>query len=253
MQDVLPAQAVQATTHPMRTMHTMQALRIVMAGAVTSFRYPYFIQGTQPTFEMPPPATLYGHVCSALGELVDPETFRVAVHFVHNGKFVDYEHTHMYGANRPLPLSPTRRELLFQPRLTLYIDRPDWLDHFRSPRYVVTLGRSQDLMRYAPVECVTLQRVPAVYLENTLLPLNEVGHRYRVGGYSARTMPRLLSPERSPIWSQYALVHSRQLTAIDDHDQAHDQADDGYWADPDSALWRGAPRGVGWLSFGDSS
>ncbi|PJF25598.1 MAG: type I-B CRISPR-associated protein Cas5, partial [Phototrophicales bacterium] len=150
----------------------MEALRVVIEGAVTSFRYPHFVQGVQPTYPMPPPATIYGHVCSALGELVPPEAFRAAIHFTASARFEDYEHTHLVRYNE-VALKPLVRELLFQPRLTLYLDRPDWEAAFRTPRYVVTLGRSQDLMRCASVQRVTLVRAPQAYAEHTLLPLSE--------------------------------------------------------------------------------
>ena len=215
---------------------SLSVLRVIVEGTVTSFRYPHFVQGTQPTYEMPPPATLYGHVCSALGELIDPAEFRVAVQFTHSGKFIDYEHTHMIGGKEsPVKLAPTRRELLFQPRMTLYIDRPDWLTYLRSPRYVVTLGRSQDLMRYVSVEVVTLRRTDSAYLENTLLPLNMAA---AVGGYTARTLPRWITPERTPQWAQYAIVKTRQLVTMPE-----------MWIDPDSTVWRDVQRGIVWLNF----
>lgn len=54
----------------------MQVLKIVLEGVTTSFRYPHFMLGVQPSFPPPPPATIYGHVCSALGEWVAPEGWR---------------------------------------------------------------------------------------------------------------------------------------------------------------------------------
>lgn len=215
---------------------SMAALRITVEGAVTSFRHPHFVQGTQPTYEMPPPATLYGHVCSALGEQIDPAAFRIGVQFTHRGKFIDYEHTHMVGGKESgVKLAPTRRELLFQPRLTLYLDRPEWAAYFHSPRYVVTLGRSQDLMRYVAVAVVTLQRVDSAYLEQTLLPLRMAAP---VEGYIARTLPRWITPERAVAWEQYALVNTRQVVTMPD-----------LWIDPESAAWRGVQRGLVWLGF----
>ena len=59
----------------------MQVLKIVAEGAITSFRYPHFMQGVQPTYEMPPPATLYGHIASALGEWFDPQGVQFAICF----------------------------------------------------------------------------------------------------------------------------------------------------------------------------
>lgn len=213
---------------------TMEALRVVLEGTVTSFRYPHFVQGVQPTYPMPPPATIYGHVCSALGELVPPESFRAAIHFTAAARFQDYEHTHLVRHGETPQMTPFVRHLLFQPRLTLYLDRPEWETVFRTPRYIVTLGRSQDLMRCAGVEPVTLARAPQAYAEHTLLPLTEAT---AVTRFTAQTMPRWLTPEREPRWSQYALLSEPQ---------AYPQPS---WVDDSAPNWRELPRAVFWLSF----
>ena len=211
---------------------TMDVLRVTVTGPVTSFRYPHFLHGVQPTYEMPPPATLYGHVCSALGEPVDPASFHVGLHFTHQGRWYDYEHTHLFG--RDPKLSPFERQLLFQPHLVLYIDRPDWIDAFRSPRYVVTLGRSQDLMVYSEVRRVSLQVAQAAYVEQALLPLDQAaGLRQHV----ALTMPRYLTPDRQVTWGRYAMTGAPQPW------------DGSDWIDPEAPFWRGRARAVTWLSF----
>lgn len=213
----------------------MQALRIEVEGPVTSFRYPYFVQGEQPTYEMPPPATLYGHVCSALGAQVPPGTFRVALCFTYTASFTDYEHTHLFG--REAKLSPFRRHLLFQPRLILYLDRPEWADAFRRPRYLVTLGRSQDLMHYRRVSVVTLQAARQAYAEHTLLPLESA---ISVGAMVAVTMPRYITPDRRVSWGQYAMIRQRQLVTGNG---------DSLWVDPETDPWRGVRRAVIWLTY----
>src|SRR5262249_10153480 len=132
----------------------MDVLKIVAEGLTTSFRRPHFMWGIQPTFRMPPPATIYGHICSALGELVAPEGIAFAYRFTSQASFSDVEHTIMVsetetkralkGTDYPEALSgnvqPFKRDLLFQPRLTLYINRPEWLEAFRHPYYAVVLG-----------------------------------------------------------------------------------------------------------------
>ncbi|MGQ9733375.1 MAG: CRISPR-associated protein Cas5, partial [Candidatus Zipacnadales bacterium] len=119
----------------------MEVLKVVAEGLTTSFRYPHFMQGVQPTFEMPPPATIYGHICSALGEWVSPEGVEFAYHFTHQGTFDDVEHVHVLStksqewpsrkgltqASWDCPISiggavnPFKRTLLFKPRLVLYL------------------------------------------------------------------------------------------------------------------------------------
>ncbi|MCX8024170.1 MAG: CRISPR-associated protein Cas5, partial [Thermanaerothrix sp.] len=73
----------------------MKVLKIIAEGITTSFRYPHFMQVIQPTFEMPPPATIYGHICSALGYWVEPEGIEFAYHFTYQTKFDDLEHIHV--------------------------------------------------------------------------------------------------------------------------------------------------------------
>jgi len=64
----------------------MEALKVTAEGLTTSFRYPHFVQGVQPTYEMPPPATVYGLVCGVLGEWFDPRGVRFALHFTFAGR-----------------------------------------------------------------------------------------------------------------------------------------------------------------------
>ena len=73
----------------------MRVLRVVAEGLTTSFRRPHFMHGIQPTFRMPPPATIYGHLCSALGNVVPPDGITFAYHFTAQTSFSDIEHTHI--------------------------------------------------------------------------------------------------------------------------------------------------------------
>lgn len=183
-------------------MDTMPVIKIEMAGTVTSFRYPHFTQGMHPTFEMPPPSTIYGHLCSAVGDWVAPEGLRFAYRFTHEGKFVDYkEHLHFSDPIQPFPFD---RELLFNPHLTLYINHLELLDALHTPHYPVVLGRSQDLMTYLSVEVVELQRATEGYFDHTLLPLEMAPRLDR--GVIAVTMARFIDRQRRPQWGTYALL-----------------------------------------------
>ncbi len=251
-------------------METMQALRIELAGDVTSFRYPHFMWIAQPTFDMPPPATIYGHICSAVGDWIAPQGLQFAYHFTHEGKFVDLEHIHAGGGMDPVStqrrkelaargyagisrygestVNPFQRELLFRPRMTLYLNRLDLDAAFRSPRYPVVLGRSQDLCTYLPrsIQIVTLERRTNVYYEHTLLPIS-MGAATRRG--VAVMMPRLLDYEqrRSPSFAQYLTLTERVLSSdlqiIGDPQPV--------WCDPSAPQYRGHYRAVVWHRFVD--
>lgn len=220
----------------------MRVLKVVAEGQVTSFRYPHFLMGTQPTFEMPPPATIYGHIASALGEWFDPTGVQFGMHFTYTRKFVDVESTilltpstgRLKGTRLPKVLEgasgPLNRELLFQPRLTLYLNRPEWAPAFRSPRYVVSMGRSQDLFSYTDVREVELQESTSAYLEHTLAPF-EMSRR--TGRGIAVLMPLYLdwSRNRYPTFQRYVVihgrVHSRDLLLLQDEPLC-------FWVDPTS-------------------
>lgn len=249
-------------------METMQALRIELVGDVTSFRYPHFMWIAQPTFEMPPPATIYGHICSAVGDWIAPQGLQFAYHFTHEGKFVDLEHIHAGGGMEPVSpqrrkelaargypdvslfgestVTPFQRELLFRPRLTLYLNRLDLASAFQSPRYPVILGRSQDLCSYPPrsIQIVTLERRAEVYYEHTLLPIS-MGAVTRRG--IAVMMPRLLDYQqrRHPTFAQYLMLNDRVLAS--DLQVVEELQPD--WCDPTAPQYRRHYRAVVWHRF----
>lgn len=112
-----------------------------MEGTTCSFRYPHFLVGRQPTYPLPPPATIYGHICSALGEWIDPQSLEFAYSFTHAGRADDLEHIHVatVGSGRPtkewvhpvnldVTVSPLPREIFVFPQMTLYLRSQGALD-----------------------------------------------------------------------------------------------------------------------------
>lgn len=238
----------------------MRVLKIMLEGDTTSFRYPHFVQGLQPSFDMPPPATIYGHICSALGELVSPQGIAFTYHFTFAGKVQDVEHVHLLSpSSGKLPgtqlpkamegnINPFKREMLFRPRLTLYLNRPEWLPSFRSPRYTVVLGRSQDLCTYTQVEEVELEQTTDVYFEHTLLPY-DMAVNMQAGVVAL--LPRWLNPEqgRTPTFERYLLLHQRVYAqAKPQRSQAMlyfgEQDATPVWCDPTAPVIQGARRGL---------
>ena len=239
----------------------MEVLRITGKGITTSFRYPHFIQGVHPTFEMPPPSTIYGHICSALGEWFDPQGVWFAYCFRFDAKFFDVEHLHIVrevksrskvkGTDYPLAtegnINPWKREILFNPTLTLYINKPEWYEKFHSPKYPVALGRSQDLFTYTDVEVIKLIESDQAYFENTLLPY-EMG--LRVGAGYAVLMPRYLDYERgrAPVFERYYVLRRRVFSSDLIKIRGND---DAFWVDPFSEEVKGSKLGLAFHSFVD--
>jgi CRISPR-associated protein Cas5t len=198
----------------------MRVLKVVLEGLTTSFRYPHFMLTPQPSFLMPPPATIYGHICSALGEWVEPDSLAFAYHFTSQGSAEDLEHVHVLSASTgKLPgskvpkvlegnVNPFQRTILFKPRLVLYLNRPDWFGAFHSPYYPVVLGRSQDLCWYSSVEVLDLQPRERVRFEHTLLPPSMAT---QTAAGVVVLMPRWLNyrRDRQPTFARYLLLQRR--------------------------------------------
>jgi len=239
----------------------MQVLKITAEGLTTSFRYPHFMQGVQPTFDMPPPATIYGLICSMLGEWVSPADLQFAYHFTFKTKKEDeIEHTHILAAStgklknggQPKVLegniNPFKRHLLFFPRLVLYLNKPEWEVAFKSPRYAVALGRSQDLFTFSQVSALELQQADHAYLESTLLPY-ELGLRASRG--VAVLMPRFMdyARNRAPVFERYIMlpsrVHGSELLRFNGAPQQQ------YWLDPQSPEAKGDKLALVFQSFVD--
>ena len=229
----------------------MRVLKIVAEGLTTSFRYPHFMQQIHPTYHMPPPATIYGHICSAMGEWMDPRGIQFAYQFTHQGFTTDMEHIivlsagkgKLQGTNHPKVLegnvNPFDRQLFFKPQLTLYLNRPEWETNFRSPHYTVVLGRSQDLFTYTEVSVIDLAQAPSAYFENTLAPY-EMALSLRQG--ITVLMPRYLDyhDNRFPAFSNYVILKNRV------------QLQDGtYWVEPSSLEYKQSHLGLFFHTFVD--
>lgn len=242
----------------------MQVLRVVAEGLTTSFRYPHFMHQIHPTYEMPPPSTIYGHIASALGEWFDPSGVEFAYRFTFAAKVTDIEHVIVLGPKGDgsrLPgtripnvlegrVNPFERELLFQPELTLYINRPEWADAFRSPCYAVVLGRSQDLFTYTSVDAIELERADRAYFEHTLAP-HGMSLQFRRG--IAMLMPQFVDyhKNRAPTFKQYVILRER-VYLPNGQEQAMQFSNVGsgpYWIDPTTPKEKDAHLGLPFLSF----
>lgn len=221
---------------------TLRVVKVVIAGAVTSFRYPHFVQGVQPTYEMPPPSTIYGLLCAVTGTFPSPAPIQFGVHFTYEGKFRDLEHIHLSVPYQQA--NPFQRELLFNPCLTLYIAPEDYAESFIKPHYPLALGRSQDLMTCREVEVITLERSNEAYFEHTLLPAQYAPRFQRT---IAVTMSKFIDQRRRPNWGQYAILKDR--VTYPDPDDPYQHSYESVWVDPTAPQDRGRRRGVILHSF----
>ena len=248
-------------------MEELRVLRVTVHAPVTSFRYPFFVVGSQPSFAMPPPSTVHGHCASALGRWPEPRDFYFGIHFVFRSKVRDLEHQHItqalgakaktfvptasgpVRATTEIVVQPVLREMLFDATMTLYLD-PAVGEAFRRPVFPVALGRSQDLAEVVSVEPVTLTRPRRARIEHTLLP-RAVRPCVRFG--QTVLLSRYVSepPERHAEFAQYIVVHEPVFYGGDSDDSnTFDRVEgialEDLWCDGTIVDDDGSARGV-WL------
>lgn len=255
----------------------MSIVRVELDGLTTSFRYPHFLIGRQPSFPMPPPATILGHVASALGEYPDRRSLRFAYSFSADGRVDDMEKAHItevggsvpredrtlfpYPVNVSVTTGPLMRELLVHPRLVLYLDAPGWVESlyraFREPRYMVIFGRSQDLASYRRVDLIDTAVRDAGYVEGTLL---HQADRERFPAAAPLIMPRYIDPEdrRRVDWAPYLTLQGRNLIApIEGGSETAVRrralVDEQFEIDPESPVVSGLQRILYWHRFADTA
>lgn len=218
--------------------------KVTIEAPVVSFRYPHFVIGRQPTFDMPPPSTIFGHIASALGEW-PAAAVRFAYAFRARGRGSDLEHQHIISrASGKLPVDivdpawsppqpkpgkrltkkeqtprllgktteavvqPHSRDFLFDVELELYLESAEMAAAFRSPTFAVVLGRSQDLASVRRVELIDLEPAETGYVERTILPA-ELRNRLPWG--VTTLMPKYIGPppERDALFAPYIVINDR--------------------------------------------
>jgi CRISPR-associated protein Cas5t len=245
----------------------MRVAKVVIEAPATSFRYPHFLIARQVSFDMPPPSTIYGHVASAVGELVPPDSFRFGYSFEFQARASDLEHQHIISAGgsrqsftqegQKLPISieatvqPHLRDFLFKPRLTLYVDPPEFAEAFRSPVFCVVLGRSQDLAEIVSVEEMELEPAEGAYLEHTLLPFSL---RPSIAVGVTALMPLYIEPppERKAHFERFISLRERVFAGTVERSEGlgirrlitRDSTLKSWWIDRSTAVYHGVHRAV---------
>lgn len=245
----------------------MDVSKVVIRAPVASFRHPFFVTGRQPTYDIPPPSTIFGHCASAVGSWPDPRDFFFGLHFRYRSKGVDLEHQHIAQSLGPraktrvptpegearatheITVQPVAREFLFGCEMTLYLP-PLVGEGFRSPCFPVVLGRSQDLAEVVSIEAVALRRPSRLRLEHTLLPRSlrpcvRFGTTVLLSSYISEP------PERRATFEQYISLHEPVFFGPDvDEARAFLRVEgvdlDGLWMDPSEADEDDFARGI-WL------
>ncbi|EQB71554.1 MAG: hypothetical protein AMDU1_APLC00023G0001, partial [Thermoplasmatales archaeon A-plasma] len=158
------------------------ALRIKCYGVTNGFRTP-LSHSIHDTLPLPTPTNLIGLIGSAMGigrkEIQDYYyKFRVAVVGTHAATYQDLTHIIKFksGGQIKEPLSLLSRENLYDNHYTIWIipSSEDMFtsvsDAFKNPKFALSLGRDDELLRIDQVSKVSLWTPKDVVISNTVVP-----------------------------------------------------------------------------------
>jgi CRISPR-associated protein Cas5t len=137
---------------------------------MSSFRYPKFQVGYQPSLPVPPPSTILGLLSAAKGEIVMPEEISFGYLFFYQLKGIDIEKVYELGKKK-IKTNVLRREILYNCDLILYIDDFNFIEFFRKPHYQLLLGRSTDLAQVHEIKEMEIIKKKGVSLGHAPMPL----------------------------------------------------------------------------------
>ncbi|MFW5700356.1 MAG: type I-B CRISPR-associated protein Cas5b [Cyclobacteriaceae bacterium] len=148
----------------------MKFIKAIIRGWTTSFRYPGFISGRQPSQLVPPPSTVLGLLSAVKGELISENDLAYGYFFGFESKAYDVETIYEMSSENKAKSNISKREILFDPKLTLFVSDLKFREYFRKPHFPLLIGRSQDIAYVDSIEEVDIDKKTNVNLQNTLLP-----------------------------------------------------------------------------------
>ena len=155
----------------------MEAVRVEIRAYTASFRIPGMMS-YQVTSPVPPPSTIYGLLAAAMGREVTPEETWIAYRCTYLAVQEDLEKIIIYDEKGPVwqkalyqpKTNVLRRQFLFEPRLTLYLQPGAVAEAFLRPRFPILLGRSQDVAYVESLTQATLEPTEQAEMAGVLLP-----------------------------------------------------------------------------------
>lgn len=155
-----------------------KVLEIQLSGWTATPRLPFVLSGNALCMPVPPYSTILGILGCCLGRFISPGEVKVGFRYLYDTVALDIEtrrrlqfdgkkiKNHDKGSDAYI------REFHTNPYLTIWIDRLDWIDFFKSPVGTPSLGRSQDLL---PIKTVSVKEVVHIsegYIKGCMIPFD---------------------------------------------------------------------------------
>lgn len=153
-------------------------LEIQFIGWTATPRMPFILSGNAVCMHTPSYSLLLGLIGCCLGRVVTADEVQFGFHYSYDSVAKDIEtrqrlefdgkkiKRHAKGSDAYI------REFHVSPRLTIWLNRIDWKEAFKSPVGTPSLGRSQDILRIESVKIVDIQPVSEIEISGCMIPFN---------------------------------------------------------------------------------
>ncbi len=164
-------------------------LEIQFVGWTATPRMPFIISGSPKggsvCLHTPTYSLLLGLIGCCLGRIVNADEVQIGFTYSYDSIAKDLEKRQRLQLKQG-SLKPHEdggdvyvREFHVLPKLTIWLNRLDWKEHFINPIGTPSLGRSQDILKIESVRVINAKAVEEATLSGCMLPFNS---RLQIGG-----------------------------------------------------------------------
>lgn len=155
-----------------------KVLEIQFSGWTATPRLPFVLSGNAVCMPVPSYSLLLGLVGCCLGRLVNPEELELGYKYSYDtvGKDLETRQRLVFDGKKVKThgkgTDAYSREFHVAPKLTLWLNRLDWLDYFLNPIGTPSLGRSQDILKIENARTIDVKPVSETTISGCMLPFN---------------------------------------------------------------------------------
>jgi CRISPR-associated protein Cas5t len=155
-----------------------ELLQIEFEGWTATPRMPMILSGNAICLNNPTYSTILGIIGCCMGRLVEGNELAVGFKYSFDNTGTDLETRHRLEFDGKKIKKNAKgtdaytREFHLMPKLTIWINRLDWIGFFLNPVGTPCLGQSQDLLRITKVDIVDVAKVNSGKIGGTLIPFN---------------------------------------------------------------------------------
>lgn len=162
-----------------------KVLEVKFSGWTATPRMPFILSGNAVCMQVPSYSMLLGVIGCCLGRIVQSEEINFGYKYTFDATAMDMETRHRleFDGKKVKPhtkgTDTYQREFHTMPKLTLWINQPEWEIYFDNPLGTPSLGRSQDILTIDEVRVVEIKSVDSAKISGCMLPYNP---NLKVGG-----------------------------------------------------------------------